>query len=107
TQLGLRRQSTFAAKEAPGFHQRADRDVKCAVRLAAVAETFVNEIEELRLDLHRMIGGFAIETGERTLFLVIAHQPIDAIYLLEGGVDDARHLMWARPVNNYRIGARH
>ena len=101
------RDPALAPEEAPGLHQRADRDVERALGLTAVPQALGEEREQLRIDGDGAPGRLAVEAGERALRLVVAHQPVDAVHLVEGRLDDPRQGPRVGPVGHDRVHAAH
>ena len=106
-QLGAAGHPAGAAEEAPRLHQRTDGDVEGAVGLAAVPERFGDQVEQLRVDGHRSLRRLPVEARQGALRLVMAHQPVDAIHLVEGRLDDARQRGGVIAVGDDGVRAAH
>ena len=88
-ELVVGRHPPFAAEESPRLHQRANGDVECACGLAVVAHRFRDQVVQLGLDSHRMLAASRLRRDERAVGLVVAHQPVDAVDLVERFLSDA------------------
>ena len=66
-------------------------------------------VEELGIDGHGLFGGLLVDARQRALGFVVAHQPVDAIDLVEGLFDDARQCLRVGPVrlDGVDTGHRH
>ena len=106
-ELVVGRHAPFAAEESPRLHQRADGDVERARGLAVVAHRLRDEVVQLRVHRDRMPRRLAIEARQRAVGLVVAHQPIDAIDLVERFFGDARQGCRIGTVGLDGVDARH
>src|SRR5262245_53598720 len=105
--LALRRQAAFAAKEPPRLHQRADGDVERAAGLAVITYRLRDEVEQLLRNRDGMPIGFAVDPRQRAVRLVVTHEAVDAVDLIERLVEDARQRLRVAAVRLDGVLARH
>src|SRR5262245_37737200 len=105
--LLLSRHAAFAVEEAPHLHQRPDGDVEGAARVASISERRGDECKQLRVDTNGMRRGFLVDAREWARQLVVTHQPVDAIDLVESLLEYLRQLRRVRAVRLDRVRARH
>ena len=97
----------FSTEESPGFHQRTHGNVKSAFRLLAVTNTGFQEAKQLRFDQNGMLAGLTVDLRKRTLWLVVAHQSIDSVDLIQSRSRDQGKLFRICAVHNHGVGAGH
>ncbi len=97
----------FSTEESPGFHQRAHGNVKSAFRLLAVTNTSLQEAKQLRFDQDGMLASLTVDLRKRTLWLVVAHQSIDSVNLIQRRSRDQGKLFGICAIHNHGVGASH